>query len=174
MTPTAAPFVNDSADFSLILGGPLYQLWRRTGLVGDALELLRRRLVSLMLLAWAPLLVLSILEGHAWNGSGLPFLKDVELQARFLLAMPLLVLAELIVHGRMRPVVRQFLDRGLISDARRADFDAAIGSAMKLRNSVPAELAIITFVYVVGVGLIWRTQFALDVPSWQGGPIDGR
>jgi hypothetical protein len=175
MTTTAAPFSSDPADFSLVLGGPLYQLWRRTGLAGDALEMLRRRLVTITLLAWVPLLLLSTLEGHAWSGGGgLPFLKDVEMQSRFLLAMPLLILAELIVHWRMRPVVRQFIDRGLISDARRADFDAAIGSAMKLRNSVGAELALIAFVYVVGVGIVWRTQFALDVPSWQGGPVDGR
>jgi hypothetical protein len=174
MTTTAVPSSNDPADFSLVLGGPLYQIWRRTGLAGDALQLLRRRLVLLTLLAWAPLLMLSIAEGHAWDGGGLPFLRDVELHARFLLAMPLLILAELVVHWRMRPVVRQFLDRGLISDSRRAEFDAAIDSAMRLRNSVRAELAIIAFVYVVGVGLVWRTQLALDVASWQGAAIDGR
>ena len=88
--------------------------------------------------------------------------------------MPLLILAELVVHWRMRPVVRQFLDRGLISDSRRAEFDAAIASAMRLRNSVGAELALIAFVYVVGVGVVWRTQLALDVASWQGAPVDGR
>jgi hypothetical protein len=175
MTTTTAPSAYEPADFSLVLGGPLYQLWRRTGLAGDALEMLRRRLVTITLLAWVPLLLLTALEGHAWSGAGgLPFLKDVEMQSRFLLAMPLLILAELVVHWRMRPVVRQFIDRGLISDARRADFDAAIGSAMKLRNSVGAELALIAFVYVVGVGIVWRTQIALDVPSWQGGPVDGR
>jgi hypothetical protein len=129
----------------------------------------------LTLLAWVPLLLLSIAEGHAWSHEGLPFLKDVEQHARFLLAMPLLVLAELVVHWRMRPVVRQFIDRGLISDSRRAEFDAAVAAAMRLRNSVRAELAIIAFVYIVGVGLIWRTQLvALDVASWQGAVIDGR
>ena len=93
---------------------------------------------------------------------------------RFLLALPLLILAELTVHQRMRPVVGQFLDRGLIPDAARAQFDAAIASALRLRNSVAAEMLLIAFVYVVGVGLIWRTQVALDVASWYGGPVDGR
>jgi hypothetical protein len=172
MTGTAWT-TSDPTDFSLILGGPLYQIWRRTGLAGDALQLLRRRLVLLTLLAWAPLLLLSMAEGHAWNGAVLPFLQDVELHARFLVAMPLLVLAELAVHRRMGPVVRQFLDRGLIPDSRRAEFDAAIGSAMRLRNSVPAELAMIALVYVVGIGVIWRTQLALDVASWQGAALDG-
>src|SRR6185436_519355 len=32
----------------------------------------------------------------------------------------------------------------------------------------------IAFVYVVGVGLVWRTQVALDVASWYGVPADGK
>ena len=112
---------------------------------------------------------MSIAEGHAWGGSvRLPFLHDVELHVRLLLALPLLILAELVVHQRMRPVVGQFLERGLIPDAARPQFDAAIASAMRLRNSVAAEVLLIAFVYVVGVGFIWRTQVALDVASWYG------
>ena len=149
-------------DFSLVLGGPLYQLWRGTRLAGDALQLLRRRIIVMALLAWAPLLLLSVAEGHAWGDAvTLPFLHDVELHVRLLIALPLLILAELVVHQRMRPVVAQFLERGLIPDAARAQFDAAIASAMRLRNSITAEVLLIAFVYVVGVGFIWRTQVAL-------------
>ena len=122
-----------------------------------------------------PLLLLSIAEGHAWGDSvRLPFLYDVELHVRLLLALPLLIVAELVVHQRMRPVVGQFLERGLIPDAARPQFDAAIASALRLRNSVAAEVLLIAFVYVVGVGFIWRTQVALDVASWYGVPADGR
>ena len=152
-------FLAKPADFSLVLGGPLYQLWRGTRLAGDALELLHRRIIAMALVTWVPLLLLSIAEGHAWGDSvTLPFLHDVELHVRLLLALPLLIVAELVVHQRMRPVVGQFLDRGLIPDAARAQFDAAIASALRLRNSVAAEVLLIAFVYVVGVGFIWRTQ----------------
>jgi hypothetical protein len=169
------PVLQETPDFSLVLGGPLYQLWRRTRLVGDTLQLLRRRVIVLALLAWAPLLLLSVAEGNAWGGSvKLPFLHDVEMHVRLLLALPLLILAELVVHQRMRPVVGQFAARGLIPDAARAQFDAAIASAMRLRNSIPAEVLLIAFVYVVGVGFIWRTQVALDVASWYGVPADGK
>ena len=167
--------VMESGDFSLVLGGPLFQFLRRTHLAGDALQLLHRRIAVLTLLAWAPLLVLSVAEGHAWGGSvALPFLYDVEMHVRLLLALPLLVVAEQIVHQRMRPVVRQFRDRDLIPDTARAKFDGTIASAMRLRNSIAAELLLIAFVYVVGVGLLWRTQVALDVSSWYGVSVDGR
>ena len=36
----------EAADFSLVLGGPLFQLWRRSRLVGNALELLHRRIIA--------------------------------------------------------------------------------------------------------------------------------
>jgi hypothetical protein len=163
------------SDFSLVLGGPLYQLWRGTRLADDTLHLLHRRVLVIVTLAWVPLLLLSIAEGHAWGDRvRLPFLRDVELHVRLLIALPLMILAELIVHQRMRPVVGQFLDRGLIPDAARPQFDAAIAAAIRLRNSVAAEGLLIAFVYIVGVGFVWRTQVALDVPSWYGLPADGR
>jgi hypothetical protein len=170
---TTAP-VNEAADFSLVLGGPLYQLWRQTRLAGDALQMLRRRLVVLTGLAWVPLLVLSVAEGRAWGGSvALPFLSDVEAHARLLLAIPLMVVAELVVHRRMRLVLRQFVERGLIPDAGMPMFDAAIASAIRLRNSLVAEVSLIAFVYVIGVGIIWRTQIALDVASWHTVQVQG-
>ena len=85
-----------------------------------------------------------------------------------------MIVAELVVHQRMRPVVGQFLERGLIPDAAREQFDAAVASAIRLRNSVAAEVLLIAFVYIVGVGFIWRTQIALDVTSWYGTPAGGR
>jgi hypothetical protein len=168
-------FVKEPADFSLVLGGPLYQLWRGTRLAGDTLQLLHRRIIAAVVLAWVPLLLLSIAQGQAWGDRvALPFLYDVELHVRLLLALPLLILAELVVHLRMRPVVHAFLERGLIPDSARAQFDAAIASAVRLRNSMAAEVLIVAFVYIVGIGFIWRTQIALDVASWYGTSTNGQ
>jgi len=165
---TAEPY-----DFSLFLGGPLYQIFRRAHLSGDTLELLRRRVIVIVLLVWLPLLVLSVMESLAWGGGvTMPFLYDVDVHVRFLIALPLLLVAELVVHQRMRPVIRQFVERGLVADAARAKFDAALASALRLRNSVVAEVAMIAFVYVVGVMVIWRTHAAVDVASWYGVPTD--
>ncbi len=161
-------------DFSLVLGGPLYQLLRRAHLTGDVLELVWRREIFFVLLTWMPLLVLSIVEGRAWGDSvRLPFLFDADVNARFLLSLPLLIAAELIVHQRMRVVVKGFLKRGLIPDDARAKFDAAITAAMRLRNSVAAEVLLIAFVYTIGVFVIWRSQVAIDVTTWYGRSLSG-
>jgi len=166
--------LSDYADFSLILGGPLYQILRRAHLSGDALELLRRRIVVILSLTWLPLLVLSIVEGRAWGTAvRVPFLLDVEAHVRFLVALPLLVVAELVVHQRMRSLLRQFLERRLIPDTSRARFDAAVSSAIRLRNSVVLEMLLIGLVIVVGVVYIWPHYIALNVATWYAMPAGG-
>ena len=41
-----------TSDFSLVIGGPLSQLWRGTRLADDTLHLLHRRVRALVLLSW--------------------------------------------------------------------------------------------------------------------------
>ena len=159
--------IDKFTDFSLVLGGPLFQLLRRDHLTGDTLELLRRRVLVIPFLAWLPLLVLSALEGQALGGSAVvPFLLDVEVHVKFLVVLPLLIIAELVVHQRMRFVVKQFLDRNLIAENDLPRFNAAIASAFRLRNSVLAEVLLIALVYGVGVLIIWRQFTALSTTTW--------
>jgi AcrR family transcriptional regulator len=160
-----------STDFSLVLGGPLFQLLRRAHLAGGALDLLQRRIVVISLLAWLPLLVLSVLEGQALAGKvPVPFLLDLENHAKFLVIVPLLIVSELVVHQRMRFVVKQFLERNLIPERALPRFDAAIASAFRLRDSVLAEVLLIAFVYVVGVLIVWRHYTALTTATWYAVP----
>src|SRR5438552_7513641 len=163
----------DPRDFSLVLGGPLFQLLRRAHLSDDALMMVRQLITVIALIAWLPLLVLSALEGRLLGGSAaVPFLLDVEVHIRLLVALPLLIIAE--VHQRMRPLLRQFLERDLIPENAMPQFEAGIASAFRLRNSVLAELLLIAFVYGVGILIIWREYLALDSATWYAIPsVDG-
>ena len=153
-------------DFSLVLGGPFFQLLRRMHLSGDALELQQRRILMVLAVVWLPLLALSTLEGQAWGGTAaVPFLMDFGANIRFLVTVPLLIGAELFAHQRMRFVVQQFLDRNVIPEGALPRFETAITSALRLRNSVLAEVIIIALVYIVGVSLLWRHFFALSTAA---------
>ncbi|MGH9870327.1 MAG: hypothetical protein ACREAA_19495 [Candidatus Polarisedimenticolia bacterium] len=167
--PTPPP-----SDFSLILGGPLFRLLRRARLTGNALELLHRRILVLVSIAWLPLLLLSILEGRAWGRSvTIPFLHDADTHARLLVALPMLIMAEVIVHQRLRLVLVQFIETDLIPEASRDGFLGAIESARRWRDSVLAEALLIALVYVGGVGFLWRRHVALGVATWYGVETDG-
>jgi hypothetical protein len=167
----SAHVLRDAQDFSLVHGGPLFQLLLRAHVTSDGLTLVVRRIILFMLITWVPLLALSALEGHLRDGDvALPFLLDLETHIRFLAVVPLLLAAELVVHRRLRTVARAFLDRDLISDAEDARFDAAINSAFRLRNSVLAELLLLAFVYGVGVLVVWRHYTALEVATWYARP----
>ena len=164
-------FLGKNADFSLVLGGPLFQLLRGSRLSDDALGLLRQRVLFFSLFSWLPLLVLSALEGHLFNGSAaVPFARDIDVHIRFLIAMPLLIVAELVVHQRTRPLVQQFLERKIIQGDAVPRFADAIKSAVRLRNSISAELLLIAFVYVVGIVVVWRQFFALETGTWYATP----
>jgi len=157
-------------DFSLVLGGPLYQLFRRAHLSGDALEMSQRRVITFSVITWVPLLVLSLVAGHAFGDAvAIPFLQDVETHARFLIALPLLIAAELIVHRRLMPAVRQFVERRIVSAEELPKFQQAVDSTLRLRNSVWIEVALIVIVYSLGIW-VWRNQVALGEPSWYAIP----
>jgi len=169
-TPDAGP-LREPRDFSLVLGGPLFQLFRKAHLTDNALMLLRRRIVVISLACWLPLLMLSSLEGHLFGGNAaVPFLMDVEAHVKFLVVIPLLIVAELVVHQRLLPLVSQFRVRGLIPDSAITRFDAAIESVIRLRNSVLAEVLLIALVYAVGVLVVWRQYTALDAATWYATP----
>jgi hypothetical protein len=163
--------IDEPPDFSLVLGGPLFQLLRRSHLTGDALELVRQRIIVISLFAWLPPMALSALEGQLLGGRvAVPFLLDLEVHVKFLLVMPLLIAAELVVHERMRSVLQVFRERNLIPENAMARFDASIAAAFRLRNSVLAEVLLIAFVYGVGILIVWRYYTVLATATWYATP----
>jgi len=148
---TEPNFFGDRHDFSLVLGGPLFQLLRKSHLEGDDLELLNRRLLTITLVVWLPLLLLATLGSTAGNVGRLSFVRDVEVHVRFLIALPVLIAAELIVHSRLGAVMRRFVERRIVSLEDLHRFDSAIESAVRLRNSIPVESSLLLFVYTVGL-----------------------
>ena len=66
LTPAESLPVGVSENFSLVLGGPLFQLLRKAHLEGDALELLHRRILASVLLTWVPLAIFAI-SSRVWD-----------------------------------------------------------------------------------------------------------
>ncbi len=165
--------MNDrSGDFSMALGGPLYQLYIRSGLARPPLDLLARRLVAIPLFAWLPLALLSLWGGAAFGGVEVPFLKDIEAHVRFLIALPLFIVAEPIVHVRLRAVIAHFTEAGIVPASERGAFDRILESAIRWRNSIAVELALVALALTVGRSA-WLAEGALKTATWYAHPGAG-
>jgi len=155
-----------------VLGGPIYQLFRRSHLSNDVLELLYRRVIVITLFAWLPLLLLVTFATPAGSANRLSFLHDVEVHVRFLVALPVLIGAELLAHRRIRPVVSRFVERSLILPEDMPRFQQAIKSAIQIRNSAIGEIGLLLVVYTAGLW-IWHSRISLHTATWYSG-ISGR
>jgi hypothetical protein len=171
-TISAEPEAARPDDFSLVLGGPLFQLLRRVRLSDGALGLLHRRVLGAVLVLWAPIFVLAALGGEL-TGPGRTFLNDIGFQLRFLVTTPLLIIAEPVVHRRLRLLVSEFVTRGLVSATDVPRFEQAIRQAMRLRNSALAEALLLVFVYAGGLAFAVSRYEAMRAPAWYATPSTG-
>jgi hypothetical protein len=147
------------AGFSLAAGGPLYRLLLKGHLTSPSMQLLQRRVLLFVAVAWLPLLALSLAEGHAFAGVAIPFLHDVETHARLLLALPLVLAAEVTMQRRIAEMLPQFEERGLVTAEATPRFHEALASALRLRDSSVAEILILALVAAA-------TVFASQQPSF--------
>ena len=151
-------------DFSLVVGGPLYQAYLSTHLADPPIGLVHRRLLVYVLITWVPLCVLSAFDARGAEVA-VSFFGDIEAHTRLLVALPLLVVAEPFVHERVTGAVRQFLDRGLIAPADLRRFFAAVVSSVKLRDSATLEIVLLLVAFVGG-HFIWQSRISLQVGTW--------
>ncbi|HWC17710.1 MAG TPA: hypothetical protein VG498_11890 [Terriglobales bacterium] len=165
VSPNAENLLREVPDFSLVLGGPVFQLLRKAHLEGDGMELLHRRIVASMLLTWFPLLVLAAIG----SAGRISFFRDIEVHARFLVALPILIGAELLVHSRVRAMVRRFVEWRIVLSEDMPLFRRAIDSAIGIRNSVSVELALLATVYIVGLW-VWNNRIELNIATWYAFP----
>jgi hypothetical protein len=167
--------MQEPPDFSLVQGGPLFQLFRRLRLSGNALELLKQRVFFCIVITWFPLLVLSAIGGTLIYGQGITFLRDIANHVRFLVVLPILFISELLVHKRIRPLIKSFVERGIIRTKDIPRFNAILESGTKIRDSVILEIILVILVYTAG-HWIWAHKIAQQTATWfalpQGGNLN--
>lgn len=162
------PAVAATQGFSIVADGPLHRVACRTGLCDERFERLPRRTAFVLCLLWLPLLVLALIDGRAWSGTPVPLLYDVDTQLRYVVALPLMLVAERLLHQRMSAAMGRFADRGLVQPDQQARFEHILGSTRRWIGSPVAEGALLAFVYLVGIEMIWRQVSVLELDTWYG------
>lgn len=164
MLRAKAAINREPPEFSLAVGGPLYDTYLRTHLADPPLGLVHRRLVAYFLITWVPLCLLSAFDARGADET-VWFLRDIDVHMRLLIALPLYVVAEPFVHRRLTATVRQFIDRDLIAPADLRRFVRAVVSSVTLRNSAMLEIAVLLVAFIGGQW-VWESRVSLNVGTW--------
>ncbi len=146
-------------------GGPPSRLevWLRLRKTGD--RRVARLIAGVVAVAWLPLLFLSSVSGDLTHLTGPgSFLQDISVHTRFLVALPLLIIAESVCLPRLAAIARQIANSNLIHDADRPRFDAARASTRHLLDSRIAEFGVIVVAYLIVVMIMYAPP--PDIPAW--------
>lgn len=153
-------------DFSLVRVSPLVSLLQRLRLARPRSGLGLWAAVVLCALTWLPPLALSALQGKAIDGSvGLPYLLDISVAVRFLLAIPLLVIAERLVDDRVRGALKHLVRSGLVSGHGISTLERIVRRAQQLSGSSVIELVGVPLV-VFGT-VFFRIELTEPITSWK-------
>jgi len=160
----------DSAvrNFSIVVGGPVYDLLLHFHLVRQTLPNVWRRIVALLVITWLPLLLLSLREGLAFGHQvRIPFLYDCATYGRLLIGLPLLLYAELLIDPAIRQAVSEFVEARLVPDQELPKFESILRRVQRMRDSwIPEVILLVSAFFptyllqhewVTGVITNWHT-----------------
>jgi hypothetical protein len=95
--------------------------------------------------AWLPLVILTAFRGHA---AFLSFLTDFATQSRFLIVIPVLILAQQPLHSRYALVAHHF-EITLIPDDEQSQFQANWNSHERLKDSTFVKVTLLLASYAI-------------------------
>lgn len=154
--------------------GPLLRWEKRLRLVKPGRQLNARRALLVVVIAWVPLAVLAAAQFLiSGDESAKSFFSDFAVNARFLMALPALILAEAECVPRLGKIVSHFTESGLIIEADKARFQAAVSSTHRLLASTIGDLVMLVLVYVGAVAVVLYFSPVAVMPWHRGGLTSG-
>lgn len=140
----------------------LVQRWIR-GPGSQAFPIPSQILIAVSLL-WLPLVVLSLVEGN-FTGTNVtqPFIADIVPHVRFLIAIPLLLLADRSIDPMIQAAVYKLENSGVVPEAEQSRFQIALTNLYHRRDSMWPDVTII----VLAFGMTW-----LFKPGYGGGALE--
>jgi hypothetical protein len=125
-----------------------------------------RQAIVVASIAWLPLFIATIAhDGLRFGAASSALLVDFGAHARYLVALPLLVLADRFCGNRLTAVANNFLHGGMVNDHYRPRFDALVARTRKRCESgwAAAILMIATYAFLAGL-----LEFIPpgEIPAW--------
>ncbi|MGJ0491837.1 hypothetical protein [Methylobacter sp.] len=138
---------DESLALSLILDDLPFRLQRRVGLIPEQGLGIMRRAVFFALLTWLPIVIWAIAMGRILPGDvDEPLLRHFGVHVRFLLAVPLFIIGEGMIHQQSTTLIPYFLTSGLVQLSQRQDFVNIIRGIARLRDRTLPWVVIATLI----------------------------
>lgn len=152
--------------FSVVLGGPIYDFLVRHGIVRMALPNVMRRVGTFIAITWLPLFFLSLSGGVAFGDKvKIPLLYDYSTTGRLLLALPLLLIAEVVIDPAIRGAVEEFIQSGLVQEGEFSEFETVLQKIQALRDSAFPDLVMLVLAFFPV--FLFRHEWSFSgVSSW--------
>jgi hypothetical protein len=156
-----------STEVSLVRGGLLYRMQCAIGLSRPNQWNLGRRIAVLLAVGWLPLFLITA----STNPNGLfSLLKDYRVHSRMLIAIPTLLIGEVLMDNRFRAVFAHVRRAGLLEAADLAHMDGVVARLVWMRDSLLPELVILALVIVHTVSAY---KGLVDATPWLGYTFGG-
>jgi hypothetical protein len=153
-------------DYLAARGGPFYNLQHRLKLLHkSALNAGWRALIAVAI-AWGVPLLLAAISGHAFGEfQDRPFLLDLGVWARFVIAIAAFILVEPLVEVTLRRKLIQL--KAVLAPSAIPDAAQAIASALKQRDSVIAEMICVLLAVIASGVTLWKWSLTdAAAPVW--------
>lgn len=129
---------------SLIRGGPFYRAQEATHLIDRNHWNLGRRIALAIAVGWLPLVLLTAIFQPSALGS---LLSDYRVAARMLIAVPVLLIGQVLMESRFRTIVHHLREARILNPADQPRLDSLVASMQRLRDSFWPELILVGLVY---------------------------
>lgn len=154
------------ADDKLFDGGPPRRLETALRLVEPNKPKTIARAVLISMVAWAPLILLASVQSFTTGQDKLTdLLFDFAVHARYLIAVPLFIMAEPFTLSTLGKTARHFVEADLIRESDRPRFESITASARRLLNSIAAEILVVLLAYCTVFILLGMISLE-TIPDW--------
>ena len=151
---------SSSYTFQLSTGGLIYWLLIRIHAQAPDHYHTKRRILLFCTLTWVPLILLSAFEGNLINHEiSISFISDLKPYVRYLVALPLLIVADILIDPLIVAIISNIGSSGIITGDNKSAFERAFKTLDRRNDSFVADIVII------GIAILSSSAFLANLNS---------
>jgi hypothetical protein len=161
--------IQDYKSFRISTGGLVYRFLILLRIQDPERYFIKRRIAFLLTLGWLPLLLLTTLEGNLINKSlELSFIYDLKPYVRFLVVLPLLIVADKIIDPLIASNLENIGSSGILGENRER-YTKAVDQLKRRTDSFLADIVILVIIFLAVISILANLEdmdVSKDFTNW--------